>query len=293
MRTLLKSTLARTVAAAGGLRRLHAGRLVILTFHRIRPENEKVPVRPMRNLEVSASDFRALLLWMKERYEPVALGDWIGREEALPQASFAITFDDGWADNFTQAYPVLRELKIPASIFLATGAVDERIPFWWQHPGLSDKEIEELKDQPQDELEARAAANTIVRQAHANDFLSWEAIREMAGSGLVRFGPHGHRHALMTSLTREEALADIQECWELLQQEVPVALLPVLAWPNGNARNDLTADLEAMGLRAGVGTQPGAVACASENRWELPRNNVDHQASQEPGLWPWLMMRAR
>jgi peptidoglycan/xylan/chitin deacetylase (PgdA/CDA1 family) len=293
MRTLLKSVVARTVAASGGLRRLHAGRLVILTFHRIRPDNEEAPLRPMRNLEVSASDFRALLLWMKERYDPVALGDWIGRTEPLPRASFAVTFDDGWADNFTEAYPILRELKIPASIFLATGAVEERIPFWWQHPGLSDEEIEVLKDQPQDELEARAAADTLVRQAHANDFLTWEAIREMAGSGWVRFGPHGHRHALMTSLTREEALADIQECWDLLKQEVPVALLPVLAWPNGNARTDLPAALQEMGLQAAVGTQGGAVARAGENRWQLPRNNVDRLASQEPGLWPWLLMRAR
>jgi len=293
MRTLLKSAVARTVAATGGLSRLHAGRLIILTFHRIRPDHEDAPVRPMRNLEVTVSDFRRLLLWMRERYDPVALCDWIGREEPLPRASFAVTFDDGWADNFTQAYPVLRELKIPASIFLATGAVEERIPFWWQHPGLSDEEIEELKDQPQDELEARSAADTLVRQAHANDFLTWEAIREMAGSGLITFGPHGHRHALMTSLTREEALADIQECWDLVQQEVPVALLPVLAWPNGNARTDLTADLKAMGLCAGVGTQCGAISRVGENRWQLPRNNVDRHAAHEPGLWPWLMMLAR
>jgi len=293
MRTLLKSSLARTVAACGGLRRLHAGRLVILTFHRIRPDHEEAPARPMRNLEVAVSDFRDLLLWMKERYEPVALGDWIARDEPSARASFAITFDDGWADNFTQAYPVLRELGIPASIFLATGAVEDRRPFWWQHPGLSDIEIEEMKDEPQDQLEARAAADTLVRQAHAHDFLTWEAIREMAGSGLVTFGPHGHRHALLTSLSREEALADIQECWDLVRREVPVALLPVLAWPNGNARMDLAADLEAMGLRAGVGTRRGAVAMAAEARWELPRNNMDRHAAHEPGLWPWILMRAR
>lgn len=293
MRTLLKSVVARSVAASGGLRRLHAGRLVLLTFHRIRPDQEEAPLRPMRNLEVAVSDFRNLLLWMRERYAPVALGDWMADDSPPARASFAVTFDDGWADNFTQAYPVLRELGIPASVFLATGAVEERIPFWWQNPGLSDEEIEALKDQPQEELEARAAADTILRQAHTDDFLTWNQIREMAGSGLVTFGPHGHRHALMTSLSREEALEDIRECWDLLRREVPVALLPVLAWPNGNVRDDLTADLEAMGLLAGVSTRPGAVARVSENRWALPRNNVDRQASQKPGLWPWLLMRAR
>jgi peptidoglycan/xylan/chitin deacetylase (PgdA/CDA1 family) len=293
MRTFLKASLARAVAASGGLRRLHAGRLVVLTFHRVRPDGEPDGKRPMRNLEVTVSDFRRLLAGMRARYEPLALGEWIARDEPPACASFAVTFDDGWADNFEQALPVLRELGIPATIFLATGAVEDRLPFWWQLPGLSDAEIERLKNQPQDQLEARVAADPVVRQAHAADFLSWDSIREMGRSGLVTFGPHGHRHALMTTLSREEVVADLQHCWGLLQRNIPDATVPVLAWPNGNAREDLAADLETMGLRAAVGTGPGAAATAAEARWNLPRNNVDRAIAREPGLLPWLLLRAQ
>ncbi len=84
----------------------------------------------MRILDAAVPDFRRILVWMRERYAPVALGDWIGQGTPPSRPSFAVTFDDGWADNYEHAFPVLRELNIPATIFLATGAVEDRTPFW-------------------------------------------------------------------------------------------------------------------------------------------------------------------
>lgn len=293
MRTFLKSTLARAYAAGGGLRRLHGGRLVVLTFHRVRPGGDEARTRALRSLDAPAPDFRRLLTWMRERYEPLALRDWIDRETPLARASFAVTFDDGWADNYEHAFPVLRELGIPATIFLATGAIEDRVPFWWQTPGLSDAEIERLKRESPRSLENRMDERSEFRQAQAADFLTWDQIREMGASGWVRFGAHGHRHALLDRLSRAEAAADVRRCWDLMQARAPDALVPLLAWPNGNARGDLAADLEAMGLRAAFGTARGALAAGSGARWNLPRNSVDRRVAREPGLWPWLLMRAR
>ncbi len=293
MHTFLKSAVARTYAVAGGLRRLHAGRLVVLTFHRLRAGGAEPRGRAMRALDVETADFRRILARLSADYEPVALADWLGRENPPPRPAFAVTFDDGWTDNYEQAFPVLRELGVPATIFLATGAVAERMPFWWQLPGLSDAEIELLKRRPHHWLEERLAAHPEFRKAHEGDFLSWEQVREMGRSGLVTFGPHGHRHALLDQLPRAEALADVGRCWSLLREHVPDALAPVLAWPNGNARADLDADLAALGLRAAVGTDRGAVGRPAEPRWNLPRNNVDRRLAREPGLLPWLLLRAR
>lgn len=293
MRTLLKATLARAYAAGGGLRRLHGGKLVILTFHRVRPGGEDARTRAMRSLDAAVPDFRALLAWLQARYEPVALRDWLGRDTAPGRPAFAVTFDDGWADNYEHAFPVLRELGIPATIFLATGAVEERLPFWWQMPGLTDSEIENLKHHSHRWLEARLAQNPEFRQQHDDDFLTWDQVREMGRSGLVDFGVHGHRHLLLDQVPREEALADIRQCWTLLNQRAAGMLLPALAWPNGNARHDLAGELAALGLRAGFGTGRGAAAVPGAAPWNLPRNNVDRNLCREPGLWPWMLMRAR
>jgi peptidoglycan/xylan/chitin deacetylase (PgdA/CDA1 family) len=43
---------------------------------------------------------------------------------ALPERAAAITFDDGYADNFTRALPLLREQGLPATFFVATGFLD-------------------------------------------------------------------------------------------------------------------------------------------------------------------------
>ena len=290
MRTLLKATFARAAAATGALGRRHAGRLVVLTFHRVRPDGEPAAERPMRALETPASDFRRLLAWMRERCEPLALADWLARETPPARAAFAVTFDDGWADNAAHAFPVLRELGIPATIFLATGAVEDRTPFWWQRAGLADADIERLKRLAPEERAAQLAAYPPA--VAAADFLTWDQVRELGRSGLVRFGAHGHGHGLLDQLPRAEALADVRRCWELLQANAPDALLPALAWPNGNARGDLAADLEALGLRAAFGTARGAAAVPGAARWNLPRNDVDRNVAQHPGLWNWLLWRA-
>lgn len=293
MRTRLKATLARAYAATGRLHRLHAGRAVILTFHRVRPDQEPGAQRPMRNLEVAVTDFRRLLAAMCTDYQPLALRDLVACDRLPDRPSFVVTFDDGWADNFHHAFPVLQELGIPATVFLATGAVADRTPFWWQKPGLADDEIERLKRKPNARPVEPAATPPAARQAPAGDFLSWEQIRKMGRSGLIAFGPHGHRHELLTLLPREDALADIRHCWQLLKEHILEALVPVLSWPNGDARNDLSGELQSWGLRAAVGTRRGAVAAPAAGRWDLPRNNVDRNVAAHPDLLPWLLMRAR
>ena len=308
MRTAAKAALARLAVRTGFLRSRLAGRLVVLTFHRVRPDGEPADGRPMRNLEVPVSSFRALLRWMRQRADPVALGDWFPREgppvadasAGLPahprqMPCFAVTFDDGWADNATYAAPVLEELRIPATIFLATGAVEHRIPFWWQLPGLSDAEIESMKTLPPDELDRRVReAPSEVRAACAREFLDWKQVRALASGGLVRFGLHGHRHALMTSLSHTAALDDICRCRELLHAHAPEAAVPFFAWPNGNVRPDLAPALESLGLRAAFSTRRGLVPprSAPETLWSLPRNNIDRHLAETPALWPWLLVRA-
>lgn len=310
MRTAAKSLLARLAGRAGFVRRRLAGRLVVLTFHRVRPDGEPAEGRPMRNLEVPVRDFRNLLAWMRRRADPVALADWFSGEGegaaaggagGLPAAPrrlpcFAVTFDDGWADNALYAAPVLEELRIPATIFLATGAVEKRMPFWWQVPGLTDAGIEGMKSLPPERLERRVReAPPGVRDACAKEFLDWTQVRKMAAGGLVRFGLHGHRHALMTSLSHTAALDDLCRCREILRARVPDALVPFFAWPNGNVRADLAPALESLGVRAAFGTRGGVVApgpLRGGMRWCLPRNNVDRHLAATPELWPWLLAKA-
>ncbi|MCI8596981.1 MAG: polysaccharide deacetylase family protein [Lachnospiraceae bacterium] len=79
-------------------------------------------------LAVTPDNFYKQLMFLKEHYPIVRFEeDWNNlREDAV-----CITFDDGYMDNFTNALPILQELEIPATVFVATGNVDSSEEFWW------------------------------------------------------------------------------------------------------------------------------------------------------------------
>lgn len=299
MRRLVKRTLGAWGWPFTGWRK--DGGALILTFHRVRAGGA-AEGEPMGNLVADAEAFRNLLTWLCEVAEPIALEDWWrdgGHRQARKGARgfFVVTFDDGWADNATVAGPILRELGVPATVFLCTGAVEQRQPFWWQVAGLDDAAIERLKrEEPAGLPERFATAGTPeVRRATAEQFLTWEQVVDWAQQGGVRFGLHGHRHELMDSMRRADALEDVETCWRLVNAHVPeAARSPFFCWPNGNVREDLSIEMAGLGLEGGLSTHPGiAHADWPEGRWRLPRVNVDARLAADCALWKWAIEKGR
>jgi len=89
----------------------------ILCYHRVNDERQNY-------LTVSTPNFRAQMQFLKEEgYKTIDLNELIdleGQEEA-PEKLIAITFDDGWRDNFTNAFPILKSFQFSATVFLITG----------------------------------------------------------------------------------------------------------------------------------------------------------------------------
>ncbi len=97
--------------------------VLILLYHRVWETNHD----PQR-LCVSPYRFRAQLDWIRRLYPIVAFdADW----SKINEPTVAITFDDGYADNYLQALPILEELNIPATFFVTSGAIGTRREFWW------------------------------------------------------------------------------------------------------------------------------------------------------------------
>ncbi|HEX7027651.1 MAG TPA: polysaccharide deacetylase family protein [Gammaproteobacteria bacterium] len=107
--------------------------LVILMYHRVLPENH--PDRDMEQpgMFVSPEAFEMQMRLLKSRFELVRLSDWVRAARAgarLPKFACAVTFDDGWRDNYDYAYPILRKYGIPATIFVVSRFVGTRYSFW-------------------------------------------------------------------------------------------------------------------------------------------------------------------
>lgn len=184
----------------------------ILTYHRVADHVGPDPAM----LNVSPRRFRQQLAGLlRLGYRPVTLRSLVERQrqqQPLESHTFAIVFDDGYSDVYRNAWPTLRELNVPATIFLATRYIDsqERFPFddWSQDPAET----------------ARP--------------LSTSECREMMASGLIELGSHTHSHADFRNRPAEYR-EDLQRSLDVLRERFGIEQ-PVFSFPYGFTSPELT-----------------------------------------------------
>jgi peptidoglycan/xylan/chitin deacetylase (PgdA/CDA1 family) len=135
MKSLIENLLAFILYYSGSIKVLrNKGRKYakILAFHSV-SNNENYFVKGT-NMWVSASLFVELCAYIRKYYNIISLQKFVEslKEGKIPERSVVITFDDGFADNYHFAYPILKKFQIPATIFLTTEAIDNRKPIWIQ-----------------------------------------------------------------------------------------------------------------------------------------------------------------
>ncbi len=101
---------------------------VILMYHRI----ASVDIDPW-GMCVSEENFSEHLEVLRERGNPIPLSDMVAAHQtgSLPDRAIALTFDDGYVDNFTTAFPLLTEKSVPATIYMTSCHIDSESNFWW------------------------------------------------------------------------------------------------------------------------------------------------------------------
>jgi peptidoglycan/xylan/chitin deacetylase (PgdA/CDA1 family) len=102
---------------------------IILIYHRVANLSSDPQL-----LSVTPDHFQAHIEHLVENYHPVSLTNLIEivrSKKKLPRKMVCITFDDGYADNFWNAKPILEKFHVPATVFVTTGYVDSKREFWW------------------------------------------------------------------------------------------------------------------------------------------------------------------
>lgn len=134
MKRLVKRTIQGAVAcAAPMLWRARRSSLLILMYHRVLPADHPDRATEQPGMYVSPQTLAMHLDVLKEHFTLLQLDEWIERtaqKRTVPARACAITFDDGWRDNYVHAYPILRQAAAPATIFLVADLVGTRYSFW-------------------------------------------------------------------------------------------------------------------------------------------------------------------
>jgi peptidoglycan/xylan/chitin deacetylase (PgdA/CDA1 family) len=136
--TLLKSALKHgagyCVTRLGLLRHLHRGRVLLLTYHRVLRADRLGEYFVEPGMYVTDRAFRRQMAFVRARYRVLSMREWVDSWSSgglSPRGRYCvITFDDGWRDNYETAFPILRDLRLPATVFLATGFIGTRAWFW-------------------------------------------------------------------------------------------------------------------------------------------------------------------
>jgi peptidoglycan/xylan/chitin deacetylase (PgdA/CDA1 family) len=305
---LIKGLLQR--ASPGG----ELGRLSVLVFHRVLPAPD-----PLFPDEMCARRFDQVCGWLRSWFNVVPLDQAVAHLSArtLPVRAACITFDDGYADNYHQALPILRRHGLPSTFFIATGFLDGG-RMW------NDSIIEAVRGTPLQELRlddllgidfARVVVGTIVQKRDAItaliNRLKYETVLERARlteelvrrarvqprldlmltseqvrtmrSADMQIGAHTVSHPILAKLDRVEAAAEIHQSKHYLENLLgePIRLF---AYPNGKPEVDYNAQsvsvVRQLGFDAAVTT-----------RWAA--STVDTDLFQIPRFTPWDRGRFR
>ena len=277
----------------------------VFMFHRVLPRGQDCYEQGM----VTPKDaFADILDWLIERFRVVSLEDLVARKDKpldKKRPACAITFDDGWVDNFVHAFPMLRERKLPATIFLPVNFIGTKRRFWQERMSLCIQTLQPLeyrhsliaraaRDFPWFPLapytlepdrglrrflltrpseEAEEFVNHLLELAGFSAtfsdrvFLNWDEIFTMQGEG-ISFGSHTLNHVRLPNSPPARAKIEICESRRELQERLGVKI-SAFSYPWG-AWSRLTRDAVIQsGYGYAVATRPGLFKESDD--WLLPR----------------------
>lgn len=202
--------------------------MIILEYHRVNPVRRGT-------LSVHRDEFRRQLRYLLEQgYKNVALEDIAGRLHGgiMPlERSFAITFDDGYRDNYLHALPVLQELGLRATIFVTVNYLDTCDLFPWESLRQGEGGTPAEEDLP----------------------LTWTQVKEMQASGVFQIGSHTLTHPFLTMIDRQAAQREIALSKQILEQRLG-ELVTTFCYPAGYVNREIIGMVRDAGYTLGVVT---------------------------------------
>ena len=302
---------------------LSGGRcLRILAYHRVLDIHE--PSYPFDNELISASvhDFDRQMEHVASHWRVMTFsdaGEYEKNGEGLPERSLIITFDDGYADNYENAFPILEKYGLKAVFFLSTDYIGTNRPFWFERlvylvkKGLIDtgslrlaryadsagRDLERegpfspadlhsmaLRMPNRHRLELLREIEERTPQIPEEDIalvrpLTWDQVREMAEHGM-EIGSHTQSHLILGNSSPEEAARELALSRKIIEDRISRKVSAV-SYPIASldfAVNPIVLKLvEFAGYRWGVAYTSGSVRDLLRERYMPRRLKIERYVS--------------
>lgn len=308
LRTLAKVPGYGAVVGKGMLASRRPGRVLVLTYHRVCAEPD-----PLMPDEPTHAAFDAEMAALARHFNVVSLAEVpeILESGAGPSRAVAITFDDGYRNNYEAAMPILRKHELPATFFVATGFLDggcmwnDRIIEALRRCSLEQLDLEEV-DLGRVSLNGIATRRSIMDQVlkrlkHLPSAERDDAVERIVSkcgvdyprdlmmtkeqvAGLHRngfaVGAHTITHPILTRISDAEAEREIAKGKQELEAIID-AEVELFAYPNGRLDDDYAerhvAQVRDANYRLAVSTNYGPIQPGSD-LFQLPRVGVPRRS---------------
>jgi peptidoglycan/xylan/chitin deacetylase (PgdA/CDA1 family) len=258
--------------------------------------------------------------FLKRHCRPRTLGEALkekGMRVPFTKPLVAVTFDDGYQDNYTQAWPILKRYDVPATIFLMSNHVDGET-LMWQHRlyylkeargedwvlqcakgmGLDAEDFRgmmlwfkresdrDARDNLINQLWGAAGLDRSLERKLAKDmYLSWEQVREMSSGG-IEFGSHTRSHPYLSSLRGDALHSEIDESKKAIEERLGKEV-DCFCYPYGDAgayNQEVLEEVRKAGYKAACTAQWGARAFANGcDEYQLRRKGMNYSCSWQ--MW--------
>ncbi|MGD9107939.1 MAG: polysaccharide deacetylase family protein [Gammaproteobacteria bacterium] len=195
-------------------------KIPILCYHSV-SEGENLELSPLSPLL-----FEQHLKFLANNYQVITLAelvDALNNNKKVAKHSVVLTFDDGYRDNYTEVFPLIKKYKVPITVFVATGFIENEVNFF---------------------------PNTIWQPLQVDE------MKVMTDSGYVTIGAHGYTHRTLTECEIGELYDEIDYARVKLEK-VLNCRVDLFAYPNGQGK-DISAEsikkIKACGFKGACST---------------------------------------
>ena len=231
---------------------------IVLTFHRVLGDADLQHTASLPGMVVRQETFNSFLRYAAEKCEFMDLScdpDW----RPSSRLKLAVTFDDGWSDNASTAFPIAQNHRAPMLIFIVPAKMGTALPFWPERAasvleqsvgagshgadrGYVEQQIENLKGLPAAVRNQRlgqlvAEHGESSSSPQVDTTMTWEQAARLQGGGVI-FGSHTVTHEILTVIPLTQAEEEIAGSRMRIEQklETPCRLF---SYPNGDCSNDV------------------------------------------------------
>lgn len=306
--------------ALDSLRSFYRGIGTVLLYHRVvSDDTPSDALHPYSGLTVQETLFDQHMAYLKERYECISLPHFVERLRGgtLHRDCVAVTFDDGYRDNYTRALPILERYQVPATVFVTTGLVDRMCRAWWYEQEAlignlrtlnvtwGDVRIARVLEKVEERYGAMRDIDTLLKRlppsgqqavlqmlsggddssySYDQDVLSWDEVHSLDRHELITIGAHTVNHYVLSTLSEGLLRSELTRGRTILEERLshPVEHF---AYPYGGAFEAGAREFEAArdaGFASAWTTRFGHVQESHRDTlFALPRISIDHYDTVE------------